>query len=78
MEVPFQARDPAAGGSRPQTILSRLVLPLPLGPLTWSRPPLESSKASPANSRRSPRTQSSPVARNVAVGWDVMRLSLRF
>ena len=28
--------------------------------------------------RTAPRTQSSPVARNVAVGWDVMRLSLRF
>lgn len=44
---------------------SKLVLPLPFGPVSWTKVPGESERSRPLNSRRSPRTQPSLLTSNI-------------
>ena len=60
-----QASRPAAGASRPATMRSRLVLPLPLLPVSTTAPPAGKRNDKPAKTRRSPRRQAiSPAIRS--------------
>src|SRR4030065_763762 len=57
MDRPREGPPPAAGGDRPQSARSRVVLPLPFSPRTCRNSPGANAKESSRNSGRSPRAQ---------------------
>src|SRR5579864_6484233 len=69
--IPFQRTSPCAGVSRPQSMRSRLVLPLPLAPPTCSSRPLPRDRLRPENSVRSPRVHSRCCASSMVAVLEV-------
>ena len=65
MFAPFQRIWPSAGASRPQRIRSKLVFPLPFGPVNLTNVPAETEKSRPLKSLRSPRTQPSCLTSSI-------------
>src|SRR5688572_28289375 len=65
MGLPCQRTSPAAGGSRPQRILRRLVLPLPLAPLISSTSPSLTDNERFRKSLRPPRSHSRSNASSI-------------
>src|SRR4029453_751368 len=68
---------PSAGARSPQSILSKLVLPLPFGPVSWTNVPGVSEKLRPLNNLRSPRTQPSWITSRIVACLHVVPTLLR-
>src|SRR5947209_1305446 len=65
MFLPFQRTSPAAGDERAHRILSRLVLPLPLGPRNSTSSPRSTVKVRSLKRRRVPRTHVRLIALSI-------------
>ena len=65
--APSQLIWPSAGGRSPHRIRSKLVLPLPFGPVSWTNVPGDTAESSPLKSLRSPRTHPSLLTSNMFV-----------
>src|SRR6185503_9046232 len=63
--APSQLISPSSGGRSPHRIRSKLVLPLPFGPVIWTNVPGDTDRSSPLKSLRSPRTQPSLLTSNI-------------
>src|SRR5690242_4788936 len=59
MFAPCQLTLPSAGSSNPHRMRSKLVLPLPFGPVSCTKVPDGNEKSRPLKSLRSPRTHAS-------------------
>src|ERR1051326_2141139 len=59
MFTPCQLTLPSAGSSSPHRMRNKLVLPLPLGPVSCTKVPDDKEKSRPLKSLRSPRTHAS-------------------
>src|SRR5690349_16423089 len=59
MFAPCQLTLPSAGSSSPHRTRNKLVLPLPLGPVSCTKVPGDNEKSRPLKSLRSPRTHPS-------------------
>src|SRR6185503_14800350 len=67
MFAPFHLISPSAGARSPHKIRSKLVLPLPFGPVSWMYVPGDTDRSSPLKSLRSPRTQPSLLTSRILV-----------
>src|SRR5690348_4246153 len=65
--APFHLISPSAGGRSPHKIRSKLVLPLPFGPVSWMYVPGNTERSSPLKSLRSPRTQPSLLTSSMSL-----------
>src|ERR1051325_9068221 len=67
MFAPFHLTSPSAGARSPHKIRSKLVLPLPFGPVSWMYVPGNTARSSPLKSLRSPRTQPSLLTSKMSI-----------
>src|SRR6185369_5461441 len=65
MFAPCHLTSPSAGASSPHKIRSKLVLPLPFGPVSWTSVPGDTAKSSSLKSLRSPRTHPSLLSSSI-------------
>src|SRR5215216_1618858 len=65
MFAPCHLICPSAGARSPHSIRSKLVLPLPFGPVSWTKVPGDTAKSSPLKSLRSPRTHPSLLSSSI-------------
>src|SRR5687768_18174083 len=65
MFAPFHLTWPSAGASSPHNIRSKLVFPLPFGPVNWTNVPGDTAKSSSLKSLRSPRTHPSLLSSSI-------------